>query len=111
MAPACPPALPCRTSSTCTWRLSPTDTLKYELDKNTGHLRVDRPQRYSSLCPTVYGFLLGPIADPRSPIGRANARVCPTSKGDGDPLDICVLTEREIVHDVFVSARPIAGSG
>ena len=27
----------------------PTDAVKYELDKPSGHLRVDRPQRFSSL--------------------------------------------------------------
>ena len=27
----------------------PTDAVKYELDKASGHLRVDRPQRFSSM--------------------------------------------------------------
>ena len=36
----------------------PTDTVKYELDKATGHLKIDRPQRYSSFAPTLYGFIL-----------------------------------------------------
>jgi inorganic pyrophosphatase len=31
----------------------PTDVVKYELDKPTGHLRLDRPHRYTSLCPTL----------------------------------------------------------
>ena len=35
----------------------PTDAVKYELDKASGHLRIDRPQRFSSLCPTLYGFI------------------------------------------------------
>ena len=35
----------------------PTDTVKYELDKKSGHLRVDRPQRYSNVCPTLYGLI------------------------------------------------------
>ena len=35
----------------------PTDAVKYELDKTTGHLRIDRPQRFSSMCPTLYGFI------------------------------------------------------
>src|SRR5690606_19301765 len=30
----------------------PTDTVKYELDKATGLLKVDRPQRYSNVCPS-----------------------------------------------------------
>ena len=31
-------------------------------------------------------------------------------KGDGDPIDICVLTEKTIAHgDILVDARPIGG--
>ena len=31
-------------------------------------------------------------------------------KGDGDPIDICVLTEKDITHgDILVHARPIGG--
>ncbi len=30
--------------------------------------------------------------------------------GDGDPIDICILTEKDIVHgDILVRARPIGG--
>lgn len=32
----------------------PTDAVKYELDKASGHLRVDRPQRFSSMFPFCY---------------------------------------------------------
>ena len=46
----------------------PTDTVKYEMDKATGILRVDRPQQYSNVCPSLYGFL------PRTLCGE---RVCP----------------------------------
>src|SRR5687767_15851844 len=35
----------------------PTDTVKYEMDKVTGILRVDRPQQFSNVCPTLYGFI------------------------------------------------------
>lgn len=35
----------------------PTDTVKYEIDKKSGFLKVDRPQKYSSICPTLYGFI------------------------------------------------------
>ncbi len=35
----------------------PADTVKYELDKHSGELKLDRPQRYSSLCPSLYGFI------------------------------------------------------
>ncbi len=33
----------------CYIEMVPTDTVKYELDKATGILKVDRPQKYSSL--------------------------------------------------------------
>ena len=35
----------------------PTDTVKYEIDKSSGHLKVDRPQQFSNVCPTLYGFI------------------------------------------------------
>ncbi len=88
----------------------PTDVVKYELDKPSGHLRIDRPQRFSSLCPTPYGFI------PQTFCGDAVAELCAMRtgttgiKGDGDPMDICVLTEKTIGHsNLFVRARPIGG--
>ena len=33
------------------------DPIKYEIDKATGYLRVDRPLRNSSQPPTLYGFI------------------------------------------------------
>ena len=88
----------------------PTDAVKYELDKPSGHLRVDRPQRFSSLCPTLYGFI------PQTFCGDLVGELCCERvglsgiKGDGDPMDICVLTEKSFTHgDFFVRARPIGG--
>jgi len=88
----------------------PDDTVKYELDKLTGHLKVDRPQRYSNVCPTLYGLI------PRTFCGEQVARRCmeQTSRagisGDGDPLDICILSEKSITHgDILLEARPIGG--
>lgn len=88
----------------------PTDVVKYELDKASGHLKVDRPQRYSSLCPTLYGFI------PQTYCGPETAELCAMRtgrtgiEGDGDPMDICVLTERPFAHgNVFLRARPIGG--
>lgn len=88
----------------------PTDVVKYELDKASGHLKVDRPQRYSSLCPTLYGFV------PQTFCGSETAKLCEERtgrkgiEGDGDPMDICVLTERPFAHgNVFLRARPIGG--
>ena len=88
----------------------PTDTVKYEVDKRSGHLKLDRPQKYSSQCPAPYGFIpqtycgtqCGSYAGDKT--GRSEI------VGDGDPLDICVLSERTINHGgVLVNARPIGG--
>ena len=38
--------------------LTPFDTVKYEVDKETGYTKVDRPQKTSSQCPTLYGLSL-----------------------------------------------------
>lgn len=94
----------------CYIEMVPTDTVKYEIDKETGILKVDRPQRYSSLCPTLYGLL------PRTYSGQRVADYCsqkinvPNVVGDGDPLDVCVLTEKTIVRgDLILKAIPIGG--
>ena len=88
----------------------PTDAVKYELDKGSGHLRVDRPQRFSSMCPAPYGFV------PQTYCGAGVAALCEARtrragiRGDGDPLDVCVLTERPAAHGAFVvRALPIGG--
>ena len=85
--------------------LTPFDFVKYEIDKVTGYLRVDRPQRTSSQPPTLYGFV------PRTYCGRRVAELSPMSKcGDKDPLDICVISERQINRsEVILSARVIGG--
>jgi len=81
------------------------DAIKYEVDKLTGYMRVDRPQRSSSMPPSLYGFI------PRTYCGdRIGALSSHTEKGDGDPLDICVLSERPIDRsEVILSARVIGG--
>ncbi len=88
----------------------PTDTIKYELDKVSGYIRIDRPQKYSVVVPALYGFI------PQSFCGDSIAAYCMDKsgrqniKGDGDPLDICVLTERTISHgDIIASVKPIGG--
>lgn len=88
----------------------PTDTVKYEVDKATGHLKVDRPQRFSNLCPTLYGFI------PQTWCGPATGAFCAERTqrehimGDGDPMDICVLSERPIAHGgILLQAIPIGG--
>jgi len=85
--------------------MTPFDTVKYEIDKKTGYLRVDRPQRTSSQPPTLYGFI------PRTYCGERVGRLCPdASGGDGDPLDICVFSERPISRsEVLLNVRVIGG--
>src|SRR5688572_25398904 len=85
--------------------ITPFDVMKYEVDKHSGYLRIDRPQRGSSQPPALYGFI------PRTYCNSAVQRLSPTSKrGDGDPLDICVLSERPITRsEIIVRARVVGG--
>lgn len=85
--------------------ITPFDLVKYEIDKENGYLRVDRPHRTSSLPPTLYGFV------PRTYCGeRVKALMKGAKCGDGDPLDICVISERPITHaEVLLNARVIGG--
>ncbi|HEX9579008.1 MAG TPA: inorganic pyrophosphatase [Myxococcales bacterium] len=88
----------------------PTDSVKYELDKPSGHLRIDRPQRFSSQPPTLYGFI------PQTYCGARVGERCsqrtgqPGMRGDRDPMDVCILTEKSVAHANFLlRARPIGG--
>jgi inorganic pyrophosphatase len=90
--------------------LVPSDTVKYELDKSTGLLKVERPQKFSNVCPSLYGFI------PRTLCADGVGRLCaertgrPGIVGDGDPLDVCVLTEKTIPRgDILLQAIPIGG--
>ncbi|PCJ63366.1 MAG: inorganic pyrophosphatase [Planctomycetota bacterium] len=85
--------------------LTPYDSVKYEVDKTTGYLRVDRPQRTSAQPPSLYGFI------PRTYCGRRVCTLSPNSKrGDSDPLDICVISERPINRgEVILQSRVIGG--
>jgi len=88
----------------------PTDVVKYELDKVSGHLRIDRPQRFSSMCPALYGFIPQTLCGPKVAAVCAQRSKRQSIEGDGDPMDICVLTERPVAHgDIFVTAKPIGG--
>lgn len=84
--------------------ITPFDLVKYEVDKASGYLRVDRPQRSSSTPPTIYGFI------PRTLCGPRVARVAGLSRGDLDPLDVCVLSERPIDRaEVLLDVRVVGG--
>lgn len=96
---------------TCFIEIVPTDTVKYEIDKETGFLKIDRPQKYSNYCPMLYGFI--PQTYCGDKIGKFCAEKTNSKKeiiGDGDPLDVCVLTEKAIPHgDILIQAIPIGG--
>ena len=88
----------------------PGDTVKYEIDKPSGYLKIDRPQQYSNVVPANYGFI------PRTFCGENIAELARkrtdkvVSQGDGDPLDILVLSEHHIPRgDIILKARPIGG--
>jgi inorganic pyrophosphatase len=88
----------------------PRDTVKYEIDKETGYLKIDRPQQYSNVVPANYGFI------PQTFCGENIARLASRnsgrtiSEGDGDPLDILVLSEHHIPRgDIILKAKPIGG--
>ncbi|MEL6824466.1 MAG: inorganic pyrophosphatase [Calditrichota bacterium] len=85
--------------------ITPFDYVKYEVDKATGYMMVDRPQRSSSQPPALYGFI------PRTYCGDRIQALSPSStKGDGDPLDICVLSERPINRvEILLNARVVGG--
>jgi inorganic pyrophosphatase len=88
----------------------PTDTVKYEIDKVTGFLKIDRPQKFSNVCPTLYGFIPQTFCEERvgNLCAERSGRV--GIVGDGDPLDICVLAEKTIPRgDILVQAIPIGG--
>jgi inorganic pyrophosphatase len=64
---------------------------KYELDKETGLLKLDRVLYSSVHYPANYGFI------PR------------TLAGDGDPLDVLVLMQEPVYPLCIVRARAIGG--
>lgn len=95
---------------TCFIEMVPTDTVKYEVDKVSGYLMVDRPQKYSSILPALYGFIPQTYCDLRVAEAAQVALNRDGIVGDKDPLDICVLTEKEITHgDILVNAIPVGG--
>jgi len=90
--------------------ITPSDTVKYEIDKASGILKVDRPQLYSNVVPALYGFI------PQTYCREEVAALCMAQtgltgmEGDGDPLDILVLTEHRIAQgNILVQAIPIGG--
>lgn len=84
--------------------ITPFDLVKYEIDKASGFIRVDRPQRTSSTPPTLYGFI------PKTLCATRCAKLANLPKGDMDPLDICVLSERPINRgEIIMEVRVVGG--
>ncbi|MFZ9988873.1 MAG: inorganic diphosphatase, partial [Burkholderiaceae bacterium] len=65
------------------------DPVKYEVDKSTGAIFVDRFMSTSMHYPTNYGY------------------VPQTLSGDGDPVDVLVITPVPLIPGVVVLCRPI----
>ena len=78
-----------RSSYAAVIEISKGSKMKYELDKETGLLRLDRVLHTSTHYPANYGFI------PR------------TLSEDGDPLDVLVLCQSEIIPLCLVECRPI----
>ena len=90
----------------CFVEVVPSDTLKYEIDKVSGYLRIDRPQKYSNICPALYGFV------PQTYCGDSVAafsseKTGRTLAGDGDPLDILVLMDSPAHVGCLIEVRII----
>lgn len=95
---------------TCFIEMVPTDTVKYEIDKITGYLTIDRPQKFSSILPALYGFIPQTFCGKR--VGALSAKALNKNDiiGDRDPLDVCILTEKDVAHgDILARAIPIGG--
>jgi inorganic pyrophosphatase len=65
------------------------DPIKYEVDKESGTLYVDRFMGTAMRYPCNYGYIPNTISD------------------DGDPVDVLVITPFPLVHGVVVRCRPI----
>jgi inorganic pyrophosphatase len=65
------------------------DPIKYELDKETGALFVDRFMSTAMHYPCNYGYIPN------------------TLSGDGDPVDVLVVTPYPLIPGVVVRCRPL----
>ena len=63
--------------------------IKYEIDKETGAMFVDRFISTPMFYPCNYGFVPETLAD------------------DGDPADVLVITPYPLIHDSVITSRPI----
>jgi inorganic pyrophosphatase len=66
-----------------------SDPIKYEYDKDSGFIFVDRYLYTSMFYPCNYGFIPGTLG------------------GDGDPLDVMVIGRMPVMSGAILRARPI----
>lgn len=88
----------------------PSDTIKYEVDKETGYLKVDRPQQFSNIIPALYGFVPRTYCHEGVKNLAVESGANDVTEGDHDPLDICVLSSHSIhAGGMMMEAIPIGG--
>lgn len=88
----------------------PSDTIKYEVDKESGYLKVDRPQQFSNIIPALYGFIPRTYCHDEVLKLAVESGATDALVGDLDPLDICVLSSHNIHSGgMLMEAIPIGG--
>ncbi len=88
----------------------PSDTIKYEVDKASGYLKVDRPQQFSNIIPALYGFIPRTYCHDDVKRLAVESGADDVTTGDLDPLDICVLSSHSIHSGgMLMEAIPIGG--
>lgn len=88
----------------------PSDTIKYEIDKQSGYLKVDRPQQFSNIIPALYGFIPRTYCHDEVLKLALESGAEDVTMGDLDPLDICVLSSHNIhAGGMLMEAIPIGG--
>lgn len=88
----------------------PSDTIKYEIDKQSGYLKVDRPQQFSNIIPALYGFIPRTYCHDNVKKLAIESGATDVTVGDLDPLDICVLSSHSIhAGGMLMEAIPIGG--
>lgn len=68
---------------------SHSDPVKYEVDKNTGAMFVDRFMNTAMYYPCNYGYIPHTLSE------------------DGDPVDVLVVTPHPLISGSVISCRPV----
>ena len=84
-----PPASTCRRSFTAVVEIPFGSSVKYELDKKSGLIKLDRVLYSAVYYPANYGFIPQTLAE------------------DDDPLDVLVLCQEAVVPLTLIHARAI----